>query len=283
MPHTAFSRGKNLPPGKFASDNAPSSEGGAAAEAQETQTTSIFHKTGFCKFYRFGACNRGQRCAFAHHPDELRPLPDFQRTKICPTLLQTGSCAVSDCGFAHSKDELRPSFAQRRLQELIQEEASRTPAQLQPTRAHQSNISNQQHATFSHPQSDEARRYLAVDGSDLRPSFGLGPTVSDDRLFYKEDMLVGDLLSEEKPLRHDVYAPCYANWYQLEREARSPLRLDPSWDFSKRTVSNNYDAEEAFTTPAEAYEETTLKTCLKGYPLPHSASDNKIPSVYNES
>jgi hypothetical protein len=52
-------------------------------------------------------CSRGEDCTFAHGEAELRPAPDFFKTKPCPNLLQRGVCEDPTCTFAHNKTELR--------------------------------------------------------------------------------------------------------------------------------------------------------------------------------
>lgn len=60
-----------------------------------------------CKFHILGMCTKGATCHFAHDKEEMSSLPDLYRTKLCKTLLNTGSCDAPDCRYAHSKDELR--------------------------------------------------------------------------------------------------------------------------------------------------------------------------------
>lgn len=66
-----------------------------------------FSKTKMCKFNLIGMCAKGEQCQFAHAAPELRSLPDLSCTKLCPTLIQTGSCDRKGCNYAHAKDELR--------------------------------------------------------------------------------------------------------------------------------------------------------------------------------
>merc|ERR1719433_1217337 len=37
----------------------------------------------------------------------MKPLPDLTCTKLCKTLIQTGSCDTQGCTYAHSKEDLR--------------------------------------------------------------------------------------------------------------------------------------------------------------------------------
>jgi len=60
-----------------------------------------------CKFHILGACTRGEACAYAHSKEQLGPLPDLFRTKICRKLINTGCCNDPECRFAHSRTELR--------------------------------------------------------------------------------------------------------------------------------------------------------------------------------
>lgn len=54
-----------------------------------------------------GMCAKGEECPFAHHREELKPLPDLTCTKLCKTLIKTGVCDSPTCNYAHCKDELR--------------------------------------------------------------------------------------------------------------------------------------------------------------------------------
>mmetsp|Transcript_9376 Transcript_9376/g.22502 ORF Transcript_9376/g.22502 Transcript_9376/m.22502 type:complete len:372 (-) Transcript_9376:139-1254(-) len=69
--------------------------------------SDIFTKTKMCKFNLIGVCIKGSACMFAHDPAELKPVPDLFRTKICKTLINTGSCHNPECRYAHNKEELR--------------------------------------------------------------------------------------------------------------------------------------------------------------------------------
>lgn len=74
----------------------------------------IFHKTKMCKFYKAGKCTRMHDCKFAHSRQELAPLPDFSRTRMCPDFCSSGFCRNGDeCAFAHSWNELRPDTKAR--------------------------------------------------------------------------------------------------------------------------------------------------------------------------
>jgi len=68
---------------------------------------SIFDKTKICKFYTAGFCNRGSVCRFAHGKVDLHPVPDLSHTKMCPDVVNNGSCNDASCRFAHSKEQLR--------------------------------------------------------------------------------------------------------------------------------------------------------------------------------
>jgi len=75
--------------------------------ARERKVSQIFRRTKMCTFNSMRMCNRGDRCVFAHSAEELQPLPDFSCTKLCPELLQHGSCKKPDCHYAHTAIELR--------------------------------------------------------------------------------------------------------------------------------------------------------------------------------
>lgn len=72
-----------------------------------SERTAVFGKTKMCKFYILGVCAKGTDCAFAHHADEMKTIPDLSCTKICKTLINTGVCDDPDCMYAHNKEELR--------------------------------------------------------------------------------------------------------------------------------------------------------------------------------
>jgi len=80
----------------------------ATTEPVEMQASpDIFTKTKLCKFYLLGICAKGESCLFAHERDELNPMPDLFRTKLCSRLINRGTCDDKQCTYAHSKEELR--------------------------------------------------------------------------------------------------------------------------------------------------------------------------------
>lgn len=74
-------------------------------------------KTRLCSFHASGYCKSGSGCAFAHGEEDLRPLPDFQRTSVCPIMLAAGACNRTDCRYAHTCEELRlvPNLLKTRM------------------------------------------------------------------------------------------------------------------------------------------------------------------------
>eukprot|EP00928_Gymnodinium_smaydae_P074647 TRINITY_DN5767_c0_g1_i2.p1 TRINITY_DN5767_c0_g1~~TRINITY_DN5767_c0_g1_i2.p1 ORF type:complete len:175 (-),score=16.36 TRINITY_DN5767_c0_g1_i2:45-569(-) len=76
--------------------------------------SDIFVRTRKCRFYGMGKCTRGSKCTFAHTAEELRPRFDLAGTKLCPTLLKTGSCTGVGCTYAHRNDDLRRTSKQHR-------------------------------------------------------------------------------------------------------------------------------------------------------------------------
>mmetsp|Transcript_90158 Transcript_90158/g.255539 ORF Transcript_90158/g.255539 Transcript_90158/m.255539 type:complete len:205 (+) Transcript_90158:50-664(+) len=64
-------------------------------------------KTKMCMFEAWGSCSKGAQCPYAHSSDELNPLPDLRRTKLCKRLIQNGVCDNPGCTFAHDEEELR--------------------------------------------------------------------------------------------------------------------------------------------------------------------------------
>jgi len=66
----------------------------------------MFIRTKMCKFHENGACLRGERCNYAHDDQAKRPLPNLQKTKLCPMLRRQG-CTDAECPYAHRRSELR--------------------------------------------------------------------------------------------------------------------------------------------------------------------------------
>lgn len=67
----------------------------------------VCQKTRLCTFNQVGLCNRGSDCTFAHGKDELRPVPDLFKTKLCPAVMRRERCQDPMCTYAHDKTELR--------------------------------------------------------------------------------------------------------------------------------------------------------------------------------
>jgi len=98
--------------------------------------SDIFVKTKMCKFNLLGACTKGAACMFAHAANELNPVPDLFRTKICRMLINTGTCDDPECKYAHNKEELRTcntAFKQKERQS--KEGRSRLKEQTSPSKA----------------------------------------------------------------------------------------------------------------------------------------------------
>eukprot|EP00928_Gymnodinium_smaydae_P074649 TRINITY_DN5767_c0_g1_i4.p1 TRINITY_DN5767_c0_g1~~TRINITY_DN5767_c0_g1_i4.p1 ORF type:complete len:195 (-),score=14.45 TRINITY_DN5767_c0_g1_i4:68-586(-) len=76
--------------------------------------SEIFVRTRKCRFYGMGKCTRGSKCTFAHTTEELRPRFNLVGTKLCPTLLKTGSCSGVGCTYAHRDEDLRRKLRQHR-------------------------------------------------------------------------------------------------------------------------------------------------------------------------
>ncbi|CEL92738.1 unnamed protein product [Vitrella brassicaformis CCMP3155] len=65
-----------------------------------------YAKTKLCPFQPQGKCKKGDKCKYAHSTDELRPMPDLRKTKMCVRFME-GGCNDQFCNFAHSAEELR--------------------------------------------------------------------------------------------------------------------------------------------------------------------------------
>ena len=62
-----------------------------------------------CKVFLWqGVCR--DDCSFAHSQDQLRIMPDLQKTTLCAAWLR-GECAAGHCRFAHGVSELRGTAA----------------------------------------------------------------------------------------------------------------------------------------------------------------------------
>lgn len=53
-----------------------------------------------------GNCRHGSRCLHAHSESEIRPSPDFRKTKLC-RMFQKGLCHDNNCRRAHGEHERR--------------------------------------------------------------------------------------------------------------------------------------------------------------------------------
>jgi len=77
-----------------------------ARSRKSSELAVHFRKTQICRF--FPQCRNGASCSFAHSEEELRPTPNFTKTRMCAGWAD-GRCALdpSQCKFAHGPDELR--------------------------------------------------------------------------------------------------------------------------------------------------------------------------------
>jgi hypothetical protein len=73
---------------------------------KSNQSSPQLVKTRMCKFNLRGNCGMGSACGFAHSKEELKPLPDFSRTRLCQVFIETGQCNIQNCSYAHTTDEL---------------------------------------------------------------------------------------------------------------------------------------------------------------------------------
>eukprot|EP00929_Paragymnodinium_shiwhaense_P010203 TRINITY_DN114738_c0_g1_i1.p1 TRINITY_DN114738_c0_g1~~TRINITY_DN114738_c0_g1_i1.p1 ORF type:complete len:207 (-),score=18.71 TRINITY_DN114738_c0_g1_i1:63-632(-) len=81
--------------------------------------TALCTKTRMCMFLEPGTCLDGERCCFAHSPEELRGAPDLLYTRLCKNFTKGHCNAGKNCRFAHGEHMLRkkPSRQQARLNE----------------------------------------------------------------------------------------------------------------------------------------------------------------------
>ncbi|CAE8590048.1 unnamed protein product, partial [Polarella glacialis] len=65
-----------------------------------------FRKTKLCVFNKKNRCELGPACPFAHSKEEMQPIPDLAKTKLCYNFFRR-RCNDSRCKFAHGSAELR--------------------------------------------------------------------------------------------------------------------------------------------------------------------------------
>ncbi|CAJ1343148.1 unnamed protein product [Effrenium voratum] len=70
------------------------------------QLKSQFRKTKLCAHNRRKRCEMGPDCPFAHCKEELQPMPNLAKTKICYNYFRR-RCNEPNCKFAHGSAELR--------------------------------------------------------------------------------------------------------------------------------------------------------------------------------
>lgn len=68
-----------------------------------------FWKTKMCVFHSQSRCEMGASCPFAHSQDELMPVPDLAKTKLCYNYF-CKRCTDPRCKFAHGSQELRSDW-----------------------------------------------------------------------------------------------------------------------------------------------------------------------------
>jgi hypothetical protein len=95
---------------------APPSQLSEAPQRQDPPRSGILVKTKMCRFHIVGVCAKGEDCSYAHDPEELKPLPNLYRTKVCKRLIGTGNCNDPQCRYAHSKSELRNTSFLKRME-----------------------------------------------------------------------------------------------------------------------------------------------------------------------
>lgn len=87
------------------------------SRAYDVLKVSPLWKTRLCSFDAGGVCRNGVGCAFAHGEQDLRPMPDFEFTSVCPSMLASGVCKRKDCRYAHVSGELKqtPNLLKTRM------------------------------------------------------------------------------------------------------------------------------------------------------------------------
>merc|ERR1719265_964586 len=96
--------------GRLSRGNGRNGRGGRnrrVSESKDNPSVTPLYKTRLCNFHLVGACQKGSSCSYAHGEEDLRPSPDFERTSVCPIMLNHGQCDKLNCRYAHNANELR--------------------------------------------------------------------------------------------------------------------------------------------------------------------------------
>eukprot|EP00930_Biecheleria_cincta_P097894 TRINITY_DN8957_c0_g1_i1.p1 TRINITY_DN8957_c0_g1~~TRINITY_DN8957_c0_g1_i1.p1 ORF type:complete len:181 (+),score=31.00 TRINITY_DN8957_c0_g1_i1:96-638(+) len=79
-----------------------------------TRAKPQYKGTKLCKFFLADACTRGQSCNFAHSEEDLKPLPDYSKTRLCKAFWRNDFCkAGAECLFAHGKEEMQKAASKK--------------------------------------------------------------------------------------------------------------------------------------------------------------------------
>jgi len=89
----------------------------SAKQRQTKHSNGRLRKTTMCHFYDIGKCrygHDGDKCPFAHSPEELFEQPDLKKSHICHRW-KRGRCkhSAEECVFAHGKEDLRKQSVNR--------------------------------------------------------------------------------------------------------------------------------------------------------------------------
>lgn len=111
------------------------SESNAATLSASSPNAKVacFHnslkKTKLCAFFVRGACERGNRCGFAHGRDQLQDAPDLYKTTLCDRYMTKGFCKKGkDCSHAHGLQELRSVAFGKNEDTPCSQVSTRTPS-----------------------------------------------------------------------------------------------------------------------------------------------------------
>eukprot|EP00928_Gymnodinium_smaydae_P073243 TRINITY_DN56487_c0_g1_i1.p1 TRINITY_DN56487_c0_g1~~TRINITY_DN56487_c0_g1_i1.p1 ORF type:complete len:227 (+),score=32.73 TRINITY_DN56487_c0_g1_i1:61-741(+) len=81
-----------------------------SASAQQVTPQGFSNASGQtrrCRFFGMGMCTRGEACKFVHATAGARPTKTQFGTKLCPTLLKTGTSVDDTCDHAHRHEDLQ--------------------------------------------------------------------------------------------------------------------------------------------------------------------------------
>eukprot|EP00928_Gymnodinium_smaydae_P065140 TRINITY_DN48320_c0_g1_i1.p1 TRINITY_DN48320_c0_g1~~TRINITY_DN48320_c0_g1_i1.p1 ORF type:complete len:305 (-),score=6.00 TRINITY_DN48320_c0_g1_i1:151-969(-) len=154
----------------------------------------IYRKTQLCTFWARNACQRGDDCYFAHGESDLKPAPNFWKTKMCQNYSSFGVCELgNECTYAHDVAELREEVkrnSRRKGNERIMDTqariedasaSSRAARQPMPDNNHASDVS---HFSFVPHRPDlSSQRMVPTSYMGMALPAGVGSGINSSDVF----------------------------------------------------------------------------------------------------